>query len=367
MDDGFVGRAAAQAAIDSMLERARQGRPQPLAIVGGPGVGKTTALERLAAEADRLGFRSIVIRADRTDAGVPFAALRPALDGALEAERRSLAPPGGRGARPVAVRPDRGPGRPGVVLDALRAVVEGWAFHCPGARRPRRPPRRRSGHGIRAAVPPAPGATPAGAGRRHQPGCPLPGGRAGRRPRAVRAGRRPRGDPPRAPHRGGAGRPGAPAPRRRAVARAGADAGGPLRRRPLLRGRAPRRPRCGGCPDQARRRARRQPGPSRSCRGGRRPRCSTGCSSSVPTPGPSPPRRRCSPTSGSATSRCWRTWRAWTTVRTEAAFDVLVRAGVLVADEGAYHFTHAIVRDAVYERSRSGRPSSAARPRSPGR
>ena len=35
--------------------------------------------------------------------------------------------------------------------------------------------------------------------------------------------------------------------------------------------------------------------------------------------------------------------------RTEAAFDVLVRAGVLVADAGAYHFAHAIVRDAVYE------------------
>ena len=36
-------------------------------------------------------------------------------------------------------------------------------------------------------------------------------------------------------------------------------------------------------------------------------------------------------------------------LRTEAAFDVLVRAGVLVADEGVYHFAHAIVRDAVYE------------------
>lgn len=135
MDGTFVGRARVQAAFDALVDRARQGRPQPLALVGAAGLGKTALLDHLVARATRSGFRSVVVRADRADGDVPFAALRLALDGVLPTERDpSLAELAttlhGWLGRPPGPAPHRSPRRD-EVLDALRAVLEGWAFHGP--------------------------------------------------------------------------------------------------------------------------------------------------------------------------------------------------------------------------------------------
>jgi DNA-binding CsgD family transcriptional regulator len=121
-----VGREKERALASEHLRRARAGAPRPLLIAGEPGTGKSTLLAQVVADARAGGFRSIHVRADRVDAGVPYAALRLALedqfgdDGPCELARlleRSMA----TGAYPA----------PSEVSSQLRLAMADWAFRGP--------------------------------------------------------------------------------------------------------------------------------------------------------------------------------------------------------------------------------------------
>jgi DNA-binding CsgD family transcriptional regulator len=131
--DVLVGRDNELVAGAESLRRARVGSPQPLLICGEPGSGKTSLLRQLLDDARSSGFRIVLARADRADAGVPYAALRFALDVALKEEDSpnltavaaslgdalQLGPAGDAGSNRIDV------------LELLRRLLEGWAFKQP--------------------------------------------------------------------------------------------------------------------------------------------------------------------------------------------------------------------------------------------
>lgn len=131
MSELFVGRVDEQAVAAQLVTRARSGRPMPLLVRGDPGIGKSTLLERLVAEADRTGFRTIVVGAYRIDAGVPYAALRLALEPMLSEEcHPSLAAQAEVLLGALSRRPDRPSGRDEIPV-LLQRLLEGWAFRSP--------------------------------------------------------------------------------------------------------------------------------------------------------------------------------------------------------------------------------------------
>ena len=77
----LLGREQERAQIDSALQRARSGTSATLALVGEPGIGKTSLLEHAARSAD--GMQLLRARGVQSEAQIPFASLlellRPAL------------------------------------------------------------------------------------------------------------------------------------------------------------------------------------------------------------------------------------------------------------------------------------------------
>jgi predicted ATPase len=77
----LLGREPEQAALERLLADARAGRSGVLALVGEPGIGKSTLLERAASLAT--GTRILRARGVASEARIPFSGLfellRPAL------------------------------------------------------------------------------------------------------------------------------------------------------------------------------------------------------------------------------------------------------------------------------------------------
>jgi DNA-binding CsgD family transcriptional regulator len=125
----FVGRIKELAVAADLLQRARAGRPAPLLVSGPPGSGKTAFLRRVVDDARHLGFRTVLISADRVDADIPHAATRLALDPLLldETDPSLLAP--------AAALREALAHRTPVTRDRLHALMarmlEGWAFRSP--------------------------------------------------------------------------------------------------------------------------------------------------------------------------------------------------------------------------------------------
>src|SRR4051794_36522090 len=97
----LVGREAETAAIDALLDRARTGASGALALVGEPGIGKTSLLAYAAERAD--GFTVLRVLGVESEAELPYAALHQLLHPLLGAELPSAvaAAFGTAGARPA--------------------------------------------------------------------------------------------------------------------------------------------------------------------------------------------------------------------------------------------------------------------------
>jgi DNA-binding CsgD family transcriptional regulator len=127
-----VGRVKERALAREHLRRARSGTPCPLLITGEPGTGKSALLSSVVDDAAATGFRTLGVRADRVDAGVPYAALRLALDQEVGdggdvgstrvAELRRLLDPSSSCSAHAP---------PSEVAPRLRLVLAEWAFRCP--------------------------------------------------------------------------------------------------------------------------------------------------------------------------------------------------------------------------------------------
>src|SRR3954447_20218993 len=92
----LLGRDDERLALDRLLAQARQGRSRVLALVGEPGIGKTSLLDHAAASAE--GMRVLRARGIQSEAEVPFAGLAellrpalPALDQIPRPQARALA------------------------------------------------------------------------------------------------------------------------------------------------------------------------------------------------------------------------------------------------------------------------------------
>src|SRR5919108_410298 len=82
----FVGRAAERALLRGVLKEALAGRGCLVSITGEAGVGKSRLAEESAAEAEDLGFRTLIGRCHEMDATVPYAPLVDLLARAARSE-----------------------------------------------------------------------------------------------------------------------------------------------------------------------------------------------------------------------------------------------------------------------------------------
>jgi DNA-binding NarL/FixJ family response regulator len=131
-DDDLVGRTRELAAIERVLDAVAAGGPGFLAVVGEPGIGKTSVMERLSELAAGRGWLVLAGRAAEFERELPFGVLVDALDDHLAAlDHRKLERAGGeRLAELAAIFPSlHGPAVPGGALQteryrAHRAVQE---------------------------------------------------------------------------------------------------------------------------------------------------------------------------------------------------------------------------------------------------
>src|SRR5947199_6293074 len=79
----LLGRDDERLALDGLIAQARQGRSGVVALVGEPGIGKTSLLEHAAQHAE--GMRVLRARGVESEAEVPFAGLAELLRPALAA------------------------------------------------------------------------------------------------------------------------------------------------------------------------------------------------------------------------------------------------------------------------------------------
>jgi predicted ATPase len=122
----IVGRERELSALDALLDAVRAGAPHVAALVGEPGIGKTSLLRELASRAGERGLLVLTGRAAEFERDVPFGVLVDALDPHLE----GLGPTPLRGldderaAELAAIFPalsDLAPGAPALAVERYRA------------------------------------------------------------------------------------------------------------------------------------------------------------------------------------------------------------------------------------------------------
>src|SRR5918999_333910 len=92
----LVGRGPELAVLDRVLDAVGRGEPAFLAVVGEPGIGKTSLMERLSELAAGRGWLELAGRAAEFERELPFGALVDALDDHLATlDQRKLERAGG--------------------------------------------------------------------------------------------------------------------------------------------------------------------------------------------------------------------------------------------------------------------------------
>jgi DNA-binding CsgD family transcriptional regulator len=124
----LLGRDDERLALDRVLAQARQGRSGVLALVGEPGIGKTSLLEHAAAQAD--GMRVLRARGVQSEAEVPFAGLAELLRPALPALDRIPPPQASALAGALALEPATAQDRFAVGAATL-SLLSAWAEESP--------------------------------------------------------------------------------------------------------------------------------------------------------------------------------------------------------------------------------------------
>src|SRR4051795_1803885 len=124
----LLGRQDERLALDRLLTEAREGRSGVLALVGEPGIGKTSLLEHAAAHAE--GMRVLRARGIQSEAEVPFAGLaellRPALPALDRIPRRQASALAGALALEPATAQDRF-----AIGAATLSLLSAWAEDAP--------------------------------------------------------------------------------------------------------------------------------------------------------------------------------------------------------------------------------------------
>src|SRR5215208_2041004 len=124
----LLGRDDERLALDRLLAEARQGRSGVLALVGEPGIGKTSLLEHAAQRAD--GMRVLRARGIQSEAEVPFAGLAELLRPALEVMDRIPRPQARALAGALALEPATTQDRFAVGAATL-SLLSAWAEDAP--------------------------------------------------------------------------------------------------------------------------------------------------------------------------------------------------------------------------------------------
>lgn len=114
----IVGRSAEVATLRALAERAADGTGAVAVIEGDPGIGKTTVLDALALECDRLGFRVLRGAAEELERQVPFAAISVCLG------LRGAAPDSDAAAVAAALRGEEALGRSTAAVSREIAIAE---------------------------------------------------------------------------------------------------------------------------------------------------------------------------------------------------------------------------------------------------
>src|SRR4051812_3670332 len=124
----LLGRDDERLALDRLLAEARQGRSGVLALVGEPGIGKTSLLEHAAQQAQ--GMRVLRARGIQSEAEVPFAGLAELLRPALPALDRIPRPQASALAGALALEPATAQDRFAVGAATL-SLLSAWAEEAP--------------------------------------------------------------------------------------------------------------------------------------------------------------------------------------------------------------------------------------------
>src|SRR5438128_2358976 len=124
----LVGRERERQELDRVLATARSGRSAVLALVGEPGIGKTTLLEYAAEQRGEL--RLLRARGIESEAQIPFAGLFELLRSALGLLERIPAPQAAALERALALRPGA-PGERFAVGAATLSLLAACAEESP--------------------------------------------------------------------------------------------------------------------------------------------------------------------------------------------------------------------------------------------
>jgi DNA-binding CsgD family transcriptional regulator len=124
----LLGRDDERLALDRLLAQARQGRSGVLALVGEPGIGKTSLLEHAAQQAD--GMHVLRARGIQSEAEVPFAGLAELLRPALTVLDRIPPPQASALAGALALEPAKAQDRFAVGAATL-SLLSAWAEEAP--------------------------------------------------------------------------------------------------------------------------------------------------------------------------------------------------------------------------------------------
>lgn len=128
----IVGRSAEVGTLRALAEEAAGGSGAVAVIEGDPGIGKTTVLDALAEECDRLGMRVLRGAAEELERQVPFAAIDACLG------LRGAAPDSDAAAVAAALRGQQAPGRATAaasrevaITEEILDLVERWSTDRP--------------------------------------------------------------------------------------------------------------------------------------------------------------------------------------------------------------------------------------------
>src|SRR5436190_4649292 len=124
----LLGRDDERLALDRLIAQARQGRSGVVALVGEPGIGKTSLLEHAAQHAE--GMRVLRARGIQSEAEVPFAGLAELLRPALVALDRIPPPQASALAGALALEPATAQDRFAVGAATL-SLLSAWAEESP--------------------------------------------------------------------------------------------------------------------------------------------------------------------------------------------------------------------------------------------
>ena len=124
----LLGRDDERLALDRLIAQARQGRSGVVALVGEPGIGKTSLLEHAAQHAE--GMRVLRARGIQSESEVPFAGLAELLRPALVALDRIPPPQASALAGALALEPATAQDRFAVGAATL-SLLSAWAEESP--------------------------------------------------------------------------------------------------------------------------------------------------------------------------------------------------------------------------------------------